>query len=128
MTATGRDCGHQTRLICSCMEPRPKWAIGILKSPVHVPATVLRNYSGNQNPSCFQKQLKLNLIGNPEHYNDIYYGPVELTLKILVKPSRSGLPPTMLYKSSLLNLRGDLAPSFEGRKKILGPKFFNDLF
>jgi len=25
------------------------------------------NYSGNQNPSCFKKQLKLYLISNPEH-------------------------------------------------------------
>src|SRR6218665_3689188 len=30
-TATGRGCGHKTRLMFSCQEPRLKWAIGPLR-------------------------------------------------------------------------------------------------
>src|SRR6218665_3970437 len=76
MTATGRGCGHQTRLMFSCQEPRLKWVIEPLRSLVHVPGTVF-----------------LQLFGKP----------IARTVNVLVKHPRSGLPPTVLYNLSYLH-------------------------
>ena len=64
MTATGRGCGHQTRLMFSCQEPKLNWAIGLLKSLTwyNLPATIRET----KTLPAFKKQLKLYLIGNPE--------------------------------------------------------------
>src|SRR6218665_2381270 len=54
------------------------------------------NYSGNQNPSCFQKTVETVL----DRVLDI-----ALTVNVLVKHPRSGLPPTVLYNLSYLQLQ-----------------------
>src|SRR6218665_3869255 len=53
--ATCQSCGHQTRLMFSCLEPRLKWVIGPFRSLVHLFGTVFLQLFWNQNPSCFQK-------------------------------------------------------------------------
>src|SRR6218665_2173640 len=55
MTATGRGCGHQTRLMFSCQEPRLKWAIGPLRSLVHVLGTAFLQLFGQPRPFLHSK-------------------------------------------------------------------------
>src|SRR6218665_1349898 len=49
-SATGRGCGYQTRLMFSCLEPRLKWAIGPLRSLVHVLGSVFLQLFGKSKP------------------------------------------------------------------------------
>src|SRR6218665_142684 len=55
------------------------------------------NYSGNQNPSCFQKTVET-VLDRLSRVLDI-----ALTVDVLVKHPRSGLPPTGLYNLSYLH-------------------------
>src|SRR6218665_2043202 len=57
------------------------------------------NYSGNQNPSCFQKTVET-VLDRSSRVLDI-----ALTVNVLVKHPRSGLPPTVLYNFSYLQLQ-----------------------
>src|SRR6218665_61878 len=54
-TATGRGCGHQTRLMFSCQERRLKWAIGPFRSLVHVPGAVFLQLFGKPKPFLLSK-------------------------------------------------------------------------
>src|SRR6218665_557850 len=100
MIATGRGCGHQNHLMFSCQEPRLKWAIEPLRSLVHVYLEQSScNYSGNQNPSCFQKTVETVL----DRYSRVL--DIALTVNVLVKHPRSGLPPTVLDNLSYLQLQ-----------------------
>src|SRR6218665_117406 len=85
-----------------CLEPRLNWAIGPFRSLIHAGllGTVflqLYMYSGNQNPSCFQKTVETVL---DQQYRAL---DVVLTVNILVKHPRSGLPPFVLNKLSYLH-------------------------
>src|SRR6218665_942676 len=55
MTATGRGCGHQNRLMFSCQEPRLKWEIEPLRSLVLVPGTVFLQLFGKPKPFLLSK-------------------------------------------------------------------------
>src|SRR6218665_2562104 len=90
----------------SCLQPRLKWAIGPFRLLVHVLGlpTTIRVYTF----SCFQKTDET--VGL--HVLDRRALDIALTVNILVKHFRSGLPPTMhrwwqysmLYKLSYLHL------------------------
>ena len=67
MTATGRGCGHQTRLMFSC---RTKTKMGDRAFDVAGPRTwksLPETIRETKTFPAFKKQLKLYLIGNPEY-------------------------------------------------------------
>src|SRR6218665_2482340 len=58
MSATGRGSGHQTGLMFSCQEPKLKWAIGLLRSLVHVLGTAFLQLFGKPKPFLLSKAIE----------------------------------------------------------------------
>src|SRR6218665_3865283 len=56
MTAIGRGCGHQTRLMFPCQEPRLKWAIRPLRLLVHALGTAFLQLFGQPKPFLLLKK------------------------------------------------------------------------
>src|SRR6218665_611266 len=102
----------------SCQEPRlngrsslsGRWSTYLEQSSC--------NYSGNQNPSCFQKTVET-VLDRLSRVLDI-----ALTVNVLVKHPRSGLPPTVLYNLSYLQLQLQLRPRSLGKGERYTILFF----